>query len=70
MGTRNSFFEIDRQFGHAPSKRFASPGLQRDDERVNAVFITPTFAYTRYYAISATSVRIWSWITGHMFFWF
>jgi hypothetical protein len=46
MGTRKSFFEIYRQFGHAPSKRFASPGLQRDDERVNAVFLKPTFAYT------------------------
>ena len=44
MGTRNSFFEIYREFGHAPSKRFASPRLQRDDERENAVFITPTFA--------------------------
>jgi len=28
MGTRKDFFEICRQFGVAPSKRFASPGLQ------------------------------------------
>jgi hypothetical protein len=27
MGTRMDFFEIYRQFGHAPSKRFASPAL-------------------------------------------
>jgi hypothetical protein len=25
MGTRKNFFEIYRQFGHAPLKRFASP---------------------------------------------
>ena len=49
---------VSSKFIDARSKRFASPGLQRDDERVNAVFITPTFAYTCYYVISATSVRI------------
>ena len=27
MDTRKVFFEIYRQFGHAPSKTFASPGL-------------------------------------------
>jgi len=27
MGTRKNFFEIYIQFGHAPSRRFASPGL-------------------------------------------
>jgi len=27
MGTRKNFFEIYRQFGHAPSKRVASPRL-------------------------------------------
>ena len=29
MGTRKDFFEIYRQFWHAPSKTFASPGLGR-----------------------------------------
>jgi len=27
MGTRKNFFEIYRQFGHAPSKAFVSPVL-------------------------------------------
>ena len=27
MGRRKNFFEIYRQFGHAPSKRFASPAI-------------------------------------------
>ena len=27
LGTRKSFFEICRQFGHAPSESFASPGI-------------------------------------------
>jgi hypothetical protein len=27
LGERNNFFEIHRQFGHAPSKRFVSPGI-------------------------------------------
>ena len=27
MGTQKDFFEIYRQFGHAPTKRFASPAL-------------------------------------------
>jgi len=27
MGTQKNVFEIYRQFGHASSKRFASPGL-------------------------------------------
>jgi hypothetical protein len=28
MGARKNFLEIYRQFGHAPSKRFTSPGLE------------------------------------------
>jgi len=28
MGTQKNFFEIYRQFGNTPSKRFASPGLK------------------------------------------
>jgi hypothetical protein len=27
IGTRKGFFEINRQFGHAPSKKFTNPGL-------------------------------------------
>ena len=27
IGTRKDFFEVCRQFGHASSKKFASPGL-------------------------------------------
>jgi hypothetical protein len=27
MGNRKNFFEIYKQFGHAPSKRFDIPGL-------------------------------------------
>jgi hypothetical protein len=29
MGTRKNFFEIYRKFGHAPSRRFPSPDLER-----------------------------------------
>jgi len=30
LGKRNIFFEIHRQFGHTPSKSFASPGTDGD----------------------------------------
>ena len=32
MGTRKKFFEIYRQFGHAPPKSLANPGPRRMDE--------------------------------------
>jgi len=40
MVTIKNFFEIYTQFGHAPSKRFASPGLGHGlDVRVITVWI-------------------------------
>ena len=36
-GTRKDFFEIYRQFGHALSKRFASPGVDNTSTRLQAV---------------------------------
>jgi len=27
LGAQKNFFEVYREFGHAPSKRFASPGV-------------------------------------------
>jgi len=36
-GTRKDFFEIYRPFGHAPSKRFASPGVVDISTRPAAV---------------------------------
>ena len=34
MGTRKDFLLIYTQFGHAPSKRFTSPGLRNLSRRV------------------------------------
>jgi hypothetical protein len=34
LGTRNNFFEIHREFRHAPSKRFASPGVEGEHKSV------------------------------------
>jgi hypothetical protein len=32
MGTQKNFFEIYTQFGHAPSKRFASPVVEKAEK--------------------------------------
>jgi len=37
MHQQKNFFKIYRQFGHAPSKRFASPALY-DHSGVNLIF--------------------------------
>ena len=48
MGTRKDFFEIYRQFGQAPSKRFGSPALQRcGDCRLQYLPVSPKYAYVQ-----------------------
>jgi hypothetical protein len=42
MGTRKDFFEIDRTFGHAPSKRFASPVIMFLQRISEMLFFVPS----------------------------
>ena len=66
MGTRKDFFKIYRQFGHAPSKSFASTGVRSSDkmgpicryrQRLNTVGCCPESRVSWFSSIFPS--RIW-----------